>query len=410
MQLGLASHAGSGAGTPPAIAETATAWIVHATLAVRRPPRMGLVPSRQSPWFRAAGALTLLAASTFTHASASVRHPDFFTSHATQSGQNYHGRRPPWSVAGVDEAEGYREQYAPLLDPASLNGQQGCVYTEDGPRLVCNNSAGVTIRGYDFSLHGGVFLQLASSDGQCIVEDNNFQWATKNAYQSFYWVWFGSCASYAFSHNTLRGNPWTFPTSWGAMVIVYGGNAPGVFEHNDVEWTNGRFVAFGSSGAYTLRYNYIEGMVYNGGLHGENEFAGAAQNIDIEYNTVLIPAAGTPANTASFAPFTHYYAGAIASLTIAHNAIVSNKAPNGRHSTGVANLTVNGPFAVGALTISNNWIDPSGAYFCNLFYAGATAQTINETGNVNLLDGSAVTGLHGLGQGEVCHGHYAERN
>ncbi|MBV9288994.1 MAG: hypothetical protein JO288_14460 [Hyphomicrobiales bacterium] len=371
---------------------------------------MGLVPTRRSSWvLAAAGALTSLAASAFTQASASVRHPDFFASYATQSGQNYHGRRPPWSVAGVDEPEGYREQYLPLLDPASLNGQQGCVYAENGPRLVCNNSAGVTIQGYDFSLHGGVFLQLASSDGPCTVEDNNFQWAAKNAYQPNYWVWFDSCASYDFSHNTLYGNPWALPTTWQAMVLVYGGKAPGTFEHNDVEWSNGRFVSFGSSGAYMLRYNYLEGMVYNGDLHGENEFAGAAHNIDIEYNTVLIPKAGTPANTASFAPFAHYN-GRVASVTVANNTIVVNKS-NGtlaKAANGSA-LYAQSPVAVGALTIANNWIDPSGAWFCNLFYGGATAETINEAGNVNLLDGSSVTGIHGLGQGEICHGHFAGR-
>lgn len=357
-----------------------------------------------------AGALAALATAAWTPALAGVQHPDFFTSYATQSGQNYHGRRPPWTVAGVDEPEGYREQYVPLLDPASLNGQQGCLYSEVGPRLICNNSAGVTIRGYDFSLHGGVFLQLASASGPCVVQDSNFQWVAKNAFNPYYMVIFGSCASYTFNYNTMKWNPTgTYPNPfWEALVLVYpsGTSAPGNFEHNDVEWTNGRFVSFGSSGAYTLRYNYLEGMAYTGAKHGENELAGASSNYDAEFNTVLIPASTPiPANTATFAPVIGYGTGAMPLVTVSNNVVVINKAggAGGKFANGYALYAVqNAEHSVGILNINNNWIDPSGAYFCSNSI-GSAIGAFNETGNVNLLDGSSVTGIRGLREGEVCH-------
>ena len=53
----------------------------------------------------------------------------------------------------------------------------------------------------------------------------------------------------------------------------------------------------------------------------------------------------------------------------------------------------------------DNWIDPIGAYFCSNASRGAKIGTLNQSGNVNLLDGSAIVGLHGFGPGEVCHGH-----
>ena len=71
-------------------------------------------------------------------------------------------------------------------------------------------------------------------------------------------------------------------------------------------------------------------MIYNGGLHGENEFAGARTTFDAEYNTVLIPAnSRAPANTATFAPVIHYGTGAMPVVTVSHNVVVINKAAVG---------------------------------------------------------------------------------
>ena len=339
-----------------------------------------------------------------------VQHPDFFTAYATQSGQSYKGRRPPWNVAGVDYAPGVRPRSAPLSDPASLSGQQGCVYSSDGPRLVCQNPAGVTIQGYDFSLHGGVFLQLSSSGGPCVVEDNNFQWSATNAYQPHWWVWFDQCQRYAFSYNTLKGQPWALATTWSGTVLVHGATGDGIVEHNDVEWPNGRFVEFASNGNYTNRYNYYEGLIYNGGNHGEIDFAGGSQHIDYEYNAILIPSTSSSNGVASFAPFYGYYAVPVATVVVSNNVFLINRAggAGGKIANSVAGFAVEGggaahaPVSIGMLTLTGNVYDPSGAYFCNVANNGTTIGTLNESGNVNLLDGSSVTGIVGQGSGEVC--------
>lgn len=75
-------------------------------------------------------------------------------------------------------------------------------------------------------------------------------------------------------------------------------------------------------------------------------------------------------------------------------------------STGTVAVSVaDAEFAYNSVTtanILNNYIDPTGAFFCYSNANGVTITTINQSGDINLLDGSSISDF----TQSTCHGHH----
>jgi hypothetical protein len=223
---------------------------------------------------------------------------------------------------------------------------------------------------------------------------------------------------------------------------------------------NGRFWGMEYAiGDISQAWNYIEGMVLGklGGspsatdaytqAHGEMmepgpgtspaSFGPSSFNVTTVYNTCLQPntvykdAVGNGTTTCFYESAGSYGPGGVAgaptitlaSVTVMNNTVVTNSNPgqcaapyirsactaNGalsasfwayRAPTGTAAATVSYD-AYGSINISNNFVDPSGSFYC-FNYANAPVFTgpLAWSGNVDLLDGSSIAvwdGVYGYG-------------
>jgi hypothetical protein len=223
---------------------------------------------------------------------------------------------------------------------------------------------------------------------------------------------------------------------------------------------NGRFWGMAYAiGDISQAWNYIEGMVLGklGGsptatdaytqAHGEMTEPGpgaspassgpSSYNVTTVYNTCLQPstvykdAVGNGTTTCFYLSSGGYGPGGVAgaptitlaSVTLTNNTVVTNANPaqcaapyvgkactaNGvlstslwayRAPTGTAAATVSYD-AYGSINISNNFVDPSGSFFC---FSYASAPVFNGplawSGNMDLLDGSSIAvwdGVYGYG-------------
>ncbi len=336
---------------------------------------------------------------------ATVQFPDFFTSRAPQSGQTF-VTRPPWNVAGVDYAVGVPTSVT-LLDPQT-NVPAGCSYNAGPPNafLSCSG-ANRTITGLDFSLHGGVGIDVTSCSGNWTISNNKFQvGAAQNASGSQYIMTIegGSC-NLTLKNNTADGGAPTFQAAQAWYQWFSSGTVNEIY--NSCQHFGKGCVVSGSSGNLTEQFNYAEGFDYApNGNHGEWQlilFAGTMAAFNFSYNTFLEPSAvGQAAMTSTI-----YISGGTAngsSVTLANvtnNTFVTNCFTTCSHSTVTQSQAGIGWNYISVVTtnVTQNYYDPTGSFGCNVdFGGGGTRTTINYSGNVNLLDSSVVNAT-------TCNGH-----
>ena len=207
------------------------------------------------------------------------QYANFFTSTTThgalQSGQSYSGfgsassHPPQWNVAGVDYPVGINSGVT-LLDPA-VSQPTGCSWVSSRNELSCNAAGSLTINGYDFSTHGGVFLAVGSAvTGLVTITNCNFVLGSTN-FSAYFLISVTGGNGLIFENNFVNGNGSTVATTYTTM-LYYSGNGNITLMYNYFLNTPSRFIENDPTGTnkVTFEYNYCEGITFvSGDAHGE---------------------------------------------------------------------------------------------------------------------------------------------
>jgi hypothetical protein len=237
----------------------------------------------------------------------------------------YGTHRPHWNVAGVEYAVGVPATVR-LVDP-SVTPPTGCTF--GGNTLSCNGD-GITVKGYDFSLHGGLQLNIIGSG---MVTQNKFAQAP-NCKDPLLRVALTAGKTLDVNRNSFDGGgPACTSLLFGAMISgTYGDKSVMSLTYNyftniptDTSQNRGP-----NSGAaqiimmYNLFYRqgfsgHPDGIQYNGG-----NFDGSVLKFNTYYNPAGNPVAGTQ-------PF-HIEAQLTASISnsiVAYNTVMAPGTCNG---------------------------------------------------------------------------------
>jgi hypothetical protein len=141
----------------------------------------------------------------------------------------YGGRRPPWNVAGVDYYVG--APAGALLDPTT-QVPAGCGYNQSTKTVSCNGS-NMTVSGYDFSLNGGIMLNISGANN--VVSGNKFAVAPNCVGPLIYFT--------TSSNSTLKITKNTFDGGGGAC--------------SNVPFGTSLYGLYGDGSVVTVQYNYF---------------------------------------------------------------------------------------------------------------------------------------------------------
>ena len=181
----------------------------------------------------------------------------------------------------------------------------------------------ITLNGYDFSLHGGVFLQInagGQSADTITIENCNFLYLT-GSFSQIYMIQNSSSDAMVFNNNIVDGNGAVW-TNTGGSALILAGSVSFSAQYNAFFRAPSRFVSYSGAGNFNWQYNYGEGLYYNSlnGNHGEQQviaFTGTMTQFTHEYSVFMEPsntansttAAITPAEFGGQATFSGYIAG-----------------------------------------------------------------------------------------------------
>jgi hypothetical protein len=195
-----------------------------------------------------------------------------------------YAKRPPWNVAGVDYHVGLGAG-TPLKDPSTATLPSGCSYS--APTVSCSGK-GITLAGFDFSLHGG--MKLVMNGAGDTITGNNFALAPSCSDPVIdFTVSAGS--SITINYNDFDGGG----SSCGTLVFgtmlngKYGNGSTSTVEYNVFGNTPQDVLdAAGPStgaAAYVLEYNlfYVDG--FQGHPDGTQFNGGNFDSILVEFNT-----------------------------------------------------------------------------------------------------------------------------
>jgi hypothetical protein len=208
--------------------------------------------------------------------------------------------------------------------------------------------------------------------------------------------------------NIFNGNAPTYPTSTNYLDVWDVGRTTGtsLYQYNAFLASIGRPIETTSAGDWTAQYNYFEGLNYGNDAHGEIDMiASSATNVNFtaQFNTVLSPASYGGGATALWYVSSGFANGqTFGTVNLKNNTEVINLfgGIGGIVMISVADAEFsNNP--VTTANILNNYIDPTGSFFCYL-NNGTTITTTNMSGNINLTDGSSISDFTAAN----CHGHH----
>jgi hypothetical protein len=344
-----------------------------------------------------------------------VQYTNFFTVRAPRSGQTY-ATRPPWNVAGVDYPVGVPAASFPLKDPSSST-PTGCSPVSGGI-VTCNGTGDLTIDGWDFGKANCIFLDIKGYTGTITIKNSNFLMGSSSACQNNYGLITleGSTngSSLVVINNVFDDNATTYPGISNVFDVrdVYRSTGSSLYEYNAFLHSIGQTIQSASTGVWVAQYNYIEGLNYGSGVHGEvTMFAGAASpptNVTINYNTFLEPPSYGGGMTTTY----YISSGAggyptFGTVNIENNTTVINL--YGGNGGSVAVAAALAEFARDQVTtanVLNDYIDPTGSYFCiKDASSGNIWGTANVSGNINLLNGSPITTTDNFNT-TACYGHH----
>ena len=227
--------------------------------------------------------------------------------------------RPPWMVAGVDYAVGISAGTV-LKDPTTDPLPAGCIYIANsgGYPTVRVSGNNVVLSGYDFSLHGGINVYIASSTNTTITNSNFHSTSSSGV------IYMDSASSgLTLTYNVMDGVGATPGAANSLLYAVGGGNI--TLQYNLFENMPAQAVSFLGSTNLVMQYNLFE----NGGKEAPNhlnfmQFSGnnATNTVLVEYNTVY-----QQVQASSGEGFQFYNNGTgsnLAGATVAYNTMVAD--------------------------------------------------------------------------------------
>lgn len=196
-------------------------------------------------------------------------------------------RRPTWNVAGVDYPVGIpaSEVALGLQDPATAQTAptctagthgcmpQGCSYASNN--IFCSSTANPTFNGFDLSLHNGMTIEIAATvTGQVTIKNSYF---FNGSYMTGglqnYWIECdpsGGTASFLIQNNYVDGNSRNFSIYPDKFIGTFCSGA--VTSKYNAYIHVPRLIASVSGGGLVQTNDYIEGLNYNTGNHGDEDF------------------------------------------------------------------------------------------------------------------------------------------
>jgi len=336
--------------------------------------------------------------------------PDFF-SYAKQSGQgDYYSapsipstHPPPWNVAGVDYPVGYRTSKE-LLDPATGPLPTGCNYSATGSPaggaiVICSGASDLKLNGWDFSLHNCTVLDIKSNvTGTITIKNSKFVNGSNCSVTNGYLVMVENpaAANFKFEHNFVDGLAQQYPTSLMGLIVPFVQGRLTV-QYNAFLHAPARPITSIDQGPLFIAYNYWEGWVYQpSDGHGEvminylgdNKFQ---PSITYSFNTALEPNdVCANCGTSVWYPTGGGRNTTIESVHVDHNTSIVNL-NNGQVTVAAASAETSYN-TYGSVSFHKNFMDPMGSYEC--FTTTSNPTYVNPpkfTGNVNMLNGNAVT-------------------
>lgn len=357
-----------------------------------------------------------------------IKRPNFFTGYAQQSGQTYFNSHPPqWNVAGVDYPVGIRKQYASALkSPANIASDPaapGCSYNDNV--VLCSAASTTVVSGYDFTQPNGCTnIEFEAGAADVTLENSKFSFGpTCTILDQGYIVEINNHGNIIVQYNYFDDiNPQALSTLNLAFIDFPSQAATGntsnkiIVQYN--AFINGpvREVGDASCADTYWRFNYAEGLLWvDSGEHGEtilNGCNGTQNNQVYRYSTFLQPKTAFANSTTGINGIVSMteQSPQVVNFKFDHMVQVANIIPGwgpGTGTVGVEGITPSGFSTTGFPTLTNNWLDPTGAYFCFFNTQVGTWRTAPvETGNLNLRDGSPITGGGGFPGTLACNGAY----
>ncbi|WP_294537161.1 hypothetical protein [uncultured Rhodoblastus sp.] len=361
-----------------------------------------------------------------------VKHSDFFKGYAAQSigapgskqpANGVYPARPPWNVAGVDYAVGVPDNITlkiPGVDPLPPH----CYASITAPGVKINNincqqdgGAGITFDGWDFTVNGGIYLNITwAVTGPVVIKNSKFAYgpnfapggAFANKIQIIQLV---SAGSLLFQNNFVDANgpQQALDGAWQSFSIN-AGKFPMEFYYNAFLRARARHITatgYGKpQGDVKIKFNYFEGLTYKTNeAHGEIAlftWTGTMNSQEFAYNTWLEPKStfmDGPTNgiTSPWCPNNSTVDSDLTTLNFNNNVLVGNYAfVNGAYVNKVTSGTGGLSFQSGTygdIKITDNWIDPTAAYYCWYTPGAPVTHSFTSGGNRNLLTGKSANGL-----------------
>lgn len=171
-------------------------------------------------------------------------YPNEFSTYAT---------RPPWNVAGVDYPAGLPTGLT-LLDPTTATLPSGCVYASASHKVTCS-TAGVTISGYDFSLHNGT--QFVCAANNLTVKNSQITVGTNQGALGEIITATAACSNLTMVNNDINGNSIAVTAQQGVTVdFVQNGGGTYNFKYNRFHLSGGDMIDFGSTHSIVTNFLY----------------------------------------------------------------------------------------------------------------------------------------------------------
>jgi hypothetical protein len=296
--------------------------------------------------------------------------------------------RPPWKVAGVDYRVGLAAD-ARLNDPLTISADGVAIDMTN--HLIRVTASNVTLRGYDFSLHGGYGVYIEPGVSDTVIEQSKF---TVGVNQVVPIAAEAGAGSLSVLGSTIDGGAaqghaasdkvWT--------LINFNGSGRFVAEHNvladaaadAIDFSNGEI-------SPTIRYNLVEDLGHAPGAHPDFvQFIGnTASDSVIAFNTVYQPQ-GSGAVDGMEGIQVVAYQGAhparITSTLVARNTIIA-PGPERTMSCSIAIMEGVGNVLDG-VRVEDNRLDFRGAYYP--FYPPSGSHVV-FSGNTDMVTGQPVS-------------------
>jgi len=338
--------------------------------------------------------------------SGSVQHTNYFSGY---TGTIYK-TRPPWNVAGVDYPVGHT---GTLFDPTIAGALPACASYASNMMTINGDSQPCVLDHFDFSLHGGICLNITGRGGNTVKFTNDVFSANASKCPNYLiHVGGGVVTNIVGLYLDFDDN---FTPSMSSDIDVTG------VSNVSLQYSNFRNISCriintdnGSTASVNLRYNYLEGLGAGNGCHGETVEYNSATTVVMHresYNNYYEPVSF--GGDTSFAYVTSGAPGpagpgAMTTARLSHNVMITRPTAGGGVTVSGA-LWVDTSFnnTISSLTMLNNWIDPAGSYFAILVdVQGANLGWIASsvcTGNMKLTAAGAapITGTLGTGASTV---------